>query len=217
MFRKSILVLTLSALVGSLSLEAHCQMPCGIYHDDMVYDKIDQYVETMVKAMSKIKDNKFTTPAEKNELIRWVLTKDNLSDETAQLICSYFLQQKIKPGEKDTVKQLESAQRLLFLIVTIKQSADFKPVSDFAEEWEKFKLMFHIAGYECKLGQQHMEKLRQKQKALEEKAKKEAHALEDHTHADHTHDDHDHTDHTHADQTHEDRARDQTGKGSPSQ
>lgn len=148
-------------------LYAHCQMPCGIYHDDMVYDEIDQYVETMVKAVSKIKDGKFSTPSERNELIRWVMTKDHLSDETAHLICTFFLQQKIKPGEKDTAKQLESAHKMLFQLVVIKQTVDFKPVSDFAEEWDKFKLMFHIEDYECKMNKLHHQKLLERKKELE--------------------------------------------------
>src|ERR1041384_2280617 len=91
---------------SSSQLSAHCQMPCGIYHDDMVYDLIDQYVETMYKGISVINNSKFSTPKEKNEFIRWVMEKDKSSDQTAYLITEYFLQQKIKGGEDDTVKRL---------------------------------------------------------------------------------------------------------------
>jgi Nickel-containing superoxide dismutase. len=52
-------------LIGISSLSAHCQMPCGIYHDQMVYDKIDEYYETMFKGVSVLDDNKFDTLAEK--------------------------------------------------------------------------------------------------------------------------------------------------------
>lgn len=154
-------------------LMGHCQMPCGIYHDDMVYDQIDQYVETMVKAVAKIKDNKASTPQERNELIRWVMTKDRLSDDTATLIMTFFLQQKIKPGESDTPKRVEAAHRLLFDIVAVKQLCDFKAVSDFAEEWEKFKLMFHIQGYECEMEKRNLKIWDEKRKEYEEKAKAE--------------------------------------------
>lgn len=160
-----------AALFGGL--EAHCQMPCGIYHDDMVYDQIDQYVETMVKAIAKIKDNKASTPQERNEVIRWVMTKDKLSDETAELILTYFLQQKIKPGEPDTPKRIAAAHRLLFDLVAIKQTADFKTLSDFAEEWEAFKLMFHIEGYECEMEKKNLKIWDEKRKEYEEKAKQE--------------------------------------------
>jgi nickel superoxide dismutase len=126
-------------------------MPCGIYHDDMVYDRIDQYVETMVKGMSILKKNEFATADESNRFVRWVIQKEQASDETAQLLLTYFLQQKIKPGEADTQARLESAHKLLFLLVAIKQNTDVSIVDQFSEEWDKFKNMFHVEGYECKI------------------------------------------------------------------
>lgn len=184
----------IAALVFNLSpvhLGAHCQMPCGIYHDDMVYDLIDQYVETMIKAVSVLNKSKFETVRERNEFVRWVIEKEKESDKTADLLTTYFLQQKIKPAEDDTAKRVESAHKLLALLVSIKQNADAKIVEQFADEWEKFKLMFHVEGYECKIEQLKMKK---RQAQLE---KMEGHTHDhDHDHT-HTHDhDHDH-DHTH--------------------
>ena len=151
--KKILLTAAVVTLVATspTSLEAHCQMPCGIYHDDMVYDRIDQYVETMVKAMSMLKKNDFANPDESNRFVRWVIQKETASDEIAQILTAYFLQQKIKPGEADTAARLESAHRLLFLLVAIKQNTDVAIVDQFGEEWDKFKNMFHVAGYECKI------------------------------------------------------------------
>jgi len=159
-------------LLGQGVLSAHCQMPCGIYHDDMVFDQIDQYIETMYKGITVLNDNKFDSVKDKNEFVRWVIQKEKASDEAANLILTYFLQQKIKPGEADTQKRLAGAHELLFLIVQIKQNVDKKILESFSHEWESFKLMFHREGYECE-----MEKIKLKQ---------------DHSH-DHNHDhDHDH-------------------------
>lgn len=130
---------------------AHCQMPCGIYHDDMVFSEIDQYIETTVKGIAVMKSNKFESLEEHNEFVRWVIQKENSSNTVAELITKYFLQQKIKVGEEDTTKQLVSAHKLLFLLVQIKQHADIKIVKQFYDEWERFKLMFHIEGYACQL------------------------------------------------------------------
>lgn len=168
------------------ALEAHCQMPCGIYHDDMVFDQVDQYVETMYKGISILNENKSGTVKDKNEFVRWVILKEKASDETAQLLTTYFLQQKIKPGEADTAQRLASVHKLMFNLVLIKQNVDLKFVESFADEWEKFKLMFHIEGYECKV-----EQLKLKQRAQKEK---EQQSSGDHVHDhDHAHDhDHDH-------------------------
>jgi nickel superoxide dismutase len=169
-----------------IDLNAHCQLPCGIYHDDMVFDQIDQYAETMYKGISVLNQIKINNMHDQNEVIRWVLEKEKESNEIASLITIFFLQQKIKPGEPETPKRLASAHKLLFLLVAIKQNTDLKFVKEFTDEWETFKTMFHVEGYECKIEMM-------KQQARENKAKQAAKAAdENHTH-DHDHDhDHDH-------------------------
>jgi nickel superoxide dismutase len=158
----------LFTLTASLDIEAHCQMPCGIYHDDLVFDQIDQYVETIYKGISVLTQLKSDTIAEQNELVRWVMTKDRMSDETANILTEYFLQQKIKPDETDTVKRLVSAHRLLFLLVRIKQTVDIKMIQQFEKEWESFKLLFHIEGYEYQL-----EEIKERKRANLEKKQEE--------------------------------------------
>lgn len=154
-----------AALSCSNLLTAHCQMPCGIYHDDMVFDQIDQYVETMYKGITVMNESKFATVKDKNEFVRWVVQKENASNEAANTLLTYFLQQKIKPGEEDTPKKLASAHKLLFLIVGIKQTADVQIVETFNNEWEKFKLMFHREGYECDMEKIKMRKIEEEKKA----------------------------------------------------
>jgi len=167
------------------SLQAHCQMPCGIYHDDMVYDQIDQYAETMYKGISVMNNSKFDTVRDKNEFMRWVMQKEEASNEAADLILKFFLQQKIKPNEPDTVKRLVCAHNLLCMIVLIKQNTELKFVDEFMEEWDKFKLMFHVEGYECKV-----EALKLKKREL---LKKKLAESEQHSH-DHDHEhDHEHS------------------------
>lgn len=172
------------AMLSQSSLPAHCQMPCGIYHDEMVYDQIDQYVETMVKGVSVLEDNKFKNIQDYNVATRWILEKENASNEIAEVITEYFLQQKIKPGEEDTVKRVVSAHKLLFYLVQIKQLVDLRAVNDFYEEWEKFKLMFHIEGYKCKVSQMKLQKWREKQ---DQSGKSKTINYNDHDH-DHDHD-----------------------------
>lgn len=149
--KKQLLTAFSALFLCNSGIYAHCQMPCGIYHDDMVYDIVDQYIETMYKGISVMTESKFSTPRERNEFIRWVNTKENSSDQVAEQILSYFLQQKIKPGESDTAKKLESAHKLLFLLVQIKQNADIEVLNRFTEEWDSFKTQFHREGYECEM------------------------------------------------------------------
>jgi nickel superoxide dismutase len=178
-------------LQGGLS--AHCQMPCGIYHDDMIFDQIDQYVETMYKGMTMLTNSKFETPKERTEFVRWVMTKDSSSNDVSELLTTYFLQQKIKPDEEDTTKKLISAHKLLFLVVQIKQNTDRALIEKFNDEWEKFKLMFHVEGYSCKIEmlkeRKRQEKLKQKNGAAADSTKKATDDDEEHDDDDHDHDD----------------------------
>ncbi len=162
-----------------LDLSAHCQMPCGIYHDEMVYDQIDQYAETMYKGITVMNGNKLDSVHDFNDLTRWILEKEKESNTTAELISSYFLQQKIKPDEPETVKRLVAAHKLLFLIVAIKQNNEVKFVEQFAKQWDEFKLMFHPEGYECKV---EMLKMQKKQREMNTKAQSKTDQSDNHDH-----------------------------------
>lgn len=184
--KKSFLISSILAFICQTgSLSAHCQMPCGIYHDEMVFNQIDQYIETMYKGITELKHNKFSNLAERNNFIRWITLKESSSDEIADLITQYFLQQKIKPGEPDTVKRLVSAHKLLFELTAIKQNVELKMIEDFADEWENFKQMFHVLNYECQID---IINRRKRERNFELKDKKESETP--HTHEDgtkHTH------------------------------
>lgn len=133
----------------TLSLHAHCQMPCGIYHDQMIYDQVNQYYETMYKANMALKNNKLQTVEDYNQFVRWIMSKDHQSDEIANLLCTYFLMQKIKPGEEESAELVTSIHKLLHLIVGIKQTVGMNCVTDFGKEWDHFKFLFHPE-MECK-------------------------------------------------------------------
>lgn len=156
----------------SALLTAHCQMPCGIYHDDMVYDQIEQYIETMYKAMSELNHLELNKVKECNQFVRWVMLKDKESDKAAKLLTIYFLQQKIKPGEPDTVTRLVSLHKLLFLTVQIKQNTELSCVKQFKDEWDNFKLMFHRKGYACEMEKKSLQEEEELRKAKQEEDKK---------------------------------------------
>jgi nickel superoxide dismutase len=194
MLKRALLTAILATFLSHGSLFSHCQMPCGIYHDDMVYNLVDQYVETMFKGISVLNNSKFATVKERNEFVRWVMEKDKSSDQTAHLISEYFLQQKIKVGGDDTTKQLISAHKLLFMLMQIKQGVDLELVRKFQKEWDQFKLMFHREDYECEMEQVNVKKYAdQKARAIADHDHHHDHNHpHDHDH-DHDHDDHDHT------------------------
>lgn len=173
-------VLTLSATPSLL--RSHCQMPCGIFYDGVVFDQVDQYIETMVKAINVLQNNEFKTIQDRNTFVRWVIQKENNTNEIANLITTYFLQQKIKPGQENTVDRLVSAHMLLSYLVQIKQSVNGEAVNHFYEEWEKFKEFFPVNGYKSAVDQKKLNKMVQDI----EKVKNDQNEMDhDHSHGDH--------------------------------
>ncbi len=165
---KKFIPFALIALCCSFSpLSSHCQMPCGIYHDGMVFDQIDQFVETMIKGVTVLQDSEFKTVQDRNEFTRWVMNKERMCNECGELLLTYFLQQKIKPNEPDTAQKLESCHKLIFTLVQIKQTVDLKAVSAFDSEWEKFKLFFHVAGYQCAVEKKTLKEWEEKRRKAE--------------------------------------------------
>ncbi len=150
MLKQKILPFVFASLLWTpfTTLSAHCQMPCGIYDDQMVYDQINQFYLTMFKAVKALDHNEFKTDEDRNQFIRWVMTKERLCNEMATLITEFFLQQKIQPID-DNIELLQSAHKLLFLLLAIKQNVDIKIIKEFGKEWEHFKYLFHPET-ECK-------------------------------------------------------------------
>lgn len=194
-------IFCLVMIIGCLGCEkvsAHCQMPCGIYNDQMIYDKIDQYYDTMIKGMHVINNNKFENVHDRNEFVRWVMTKDKESDEVANVLLTYFLMQKIKPSnDPDSLELLKSIHNMLFLLVQIKQGTEIKMVREFGMEWDHFKELFHPEKPCSRVVKPEHSK---KPVSINENKPADKSHTHTHTHGEgehtHTHDEHDH-DHEH--------------------
>ncbi len=134
--KKSLCIIFLCCQMG---LGAHCQMPCGIYHDEIVFGQLEEYIELMNKAMQELKTNEFATPAERANFIRWVTLKDTNSDEMAALLTKYFLQQRIK---SDQTELLTHAHKVLVGMMQVKQLVDQGSVEKLKQELKTFKELY---------------------------------------------------------------------------
>lgn len=115
-------------LVMSVTISAHCQIPCGIYDDENQFSDLYQHVETIRKSMSKIEDKQQNT----NQQVRWVLNKEEHATLIQDVMNHYFLIQRIKPKSEDDSKKelkhynqlLTSAHKVIVLSMKAKQSTD---------------------------------------------------------------------------------------------
>lgn len=127
------LPLALLLLLGSVRLSsAHCEVPCGIYADQMRFEMMLEDQATIAKAMKQITDLAPKTDAQSvNQRTRWVITKEEHAKKSMDVIAQYFMAQRLKPGKDEAstaayVKKLTKAHGVMRAAMKCKQSVDAK-------------------------------------------------------------------------------------------
>ena len=126
MSRSIVLIFAIAAsLLSSRSVEAHCQVPCGIFADQHRFEELLEDTKTIAKAMAQINElAKKDDPLSKNQLVRWIVTKESHAANVQEIIAEYFMAQRIKSTNKDYVKQLTAAHTVMVAAMKCKQSVD---------------------------------------------------------------------------------------------
>ena len=126
--------LSLFALCLTVSVAfAHCQVPCGIYGDQLRFEQMLEDEQTISKSQLQIHE---LTAGEidaqaVNQIGRWVATKEEHATKIQQTIAAYFMAQRIKlPAAGDAkakaeyVKNLSLLHELLVYSMKAKQTTD---------------------------------------------------------------------------------------------
>lgn len=124
-----LLSLLLGLFVLSSNLFAHCQVPCGIYADDVVFGELETDVATIEKAMAQINALKAEVGKDPHQLVRWVNNKEAHAQNIQDTISAYFLAQRIKLDLKKTDAKkysslVELAHKITVLAMKCKQGSD---------------------------------------------------------------------------------------------
>jgi len=132
---KSKLVIIMFPLVALMLLPTmsrpHCEIPCGIYDDAMRYDMLVEDILTIEKSMDEI--IKLSSQGEKNynQLVRWVVNKEEHANKIMEIIGQYFLNQRLKPVAPDNkeeysnyIEQLTIMHQILIYAMKCKQTTD---------------------------------------------------------------------------------------------
>ena len=154
-FKTIVLAVGALALVLAVSgthekVWAHCQIPCGIYNDEARFTLMEEHVTTIEKSMKLITGLSNDDPqAHTNQIVRWVVNKEQHADELSEIIVKYFLQQRVKPvqatsgADRDTyVKQLTLCHGVLVTSMKAKQSTDLAHVEKLKKLIAEFKASY---------------------------------------------------------------------------
>jgi nickel superoxide dismutase len=129
---------------------AHCEVPCGIYADQRRFEQMLEDHTTIAKAITSINELAGMNDAQsKNQLVRWINTKESHATNTQHIIAQYFMTQRIKStdmaGAEAYTKKLTAAHAVMVAAMQCKQSTDAATAADL----HKAILDFHQA-YEGK-------------------------------------------------------------------
>ena len=116
--------LALTMALVPAPVEAHCQIPCGIYGDEMRFQMLEEHITTIEKSMKLIGELSADPGKNANQLTRWVMNKENHADEMASIVTKYFLQQRLKLDDPKWAAKVKPCHEILFYSMKAKQTTD---------------------------------------------------------------------------------------------
>ena len=140
MKRTTVLLIAATFLVSLTATRAlsHCQIPCGIYGDEARFQMMEEHITTMAKSMKSIQDLQGEKPINYNQLVRWVMNKENHANELQQIVTQYFMAQRIKIDMKDYAKKLNLLHKILIYTMKCKQTTDISHIGTLNQLLEEF-------------------------------------------------------------------------------
>jgi nickel superoxide dismutase len=117
-------------------------MPCGIYDDEMRIGMIKEHFATIEKAMNQIKELEKEGDKNYNQLVRWIVTKENHASELQEIVSQYFMTQRIKPDAKDYGKKLGLLHEMMIYSMKCKQTTDLTYVSKLRDLVKEFQGLY---------------------------------------------------------------------------
>lgn len=148
--RSAALVIFMGVVLSNLGIretQAHCQVPCGIYDHHARIHSMYEDAATIEKAVTQIQELSSKTDAlSRNQLVRWVNTKEQHADAIQRTIADYFLTQVVKPAEPGDAKAFETYLKsladhhaVLVAAMKVKQSVDPTAVDALKQALEKLE------------------------------------------------------------------------------
>ena len=125
---KTKMIAVLALLIGAVAtgrVMAHCEVPCGIYADQVRFQQMLEDEKTIAKAQASINELASKSDAlSKNQLARWVATKESHATNTQHIIAQYFMTQRIKADSEGYTKKLTAAHAVMVAAMKCKQNVD---------------------------------------------------------------------------------------------
>ncbi|MCY3737321.1 MAG: hypothetical protein OXG13_13015 [Gemmatimonadaceae bacterium] len=139
-------ILCAALFISAPGVYGHCEIPCGIYGDDLRFAALDEDIRTVEKSMRQIAELSADPGANANQIARWVMNKEVHADRIRETVAQYFLAQRIKlPDEGDAAAveayrdQLARLHKLIVHAMKSKQTTDLAHPAALQETLKAFR------------------------------------------------------------------------------
>ena len=128
----------------------HCQIPCGIYGDATRIDLMMEDAATIEKGMKTLMAMEAEESPSQNQMVRWVMNKDQHAQAIQDQVAAYWLAQRIKKPQDGSdagareryVKQLMLMHGITVAAMKCKQTTDVAHVAALREHALEFSATY---------------------------------------------------------------------------
>ena len=126
----------------AVQASAHCEIPCGIYDDEMRINLINEHIVTVEKCMIQIAELEKEEHHNPNQLVRWIMNKERHADEIQEIVSQYFMTQRIKSDTENYEKKLGLLHQIFIYSMKCKQTTDLANVNKLKDLVNEFKTLY---------------------------------------------------------------------------
>lgn len=140
-------LVALAVFATAAPASAHCQIPCGIYDDELRVQLIEEHIGTVEKSMNQIIALSAEDDEDYNQIVRWVNNKEAHATEIQDIVTAYFMAQRIKPAvDHDDEKAMNEYIHKLAILHAIqihamkaKQGTDLEEIENLRKMTKMFR------------------------------------------------------------------------------
>lgn len=131
-------------MVFGLSANAfgHCEIPCGIYDDQMRIDMLREHITTIEKSMKMIQHLQEEKHHNTNQSVRWVVNKEDHADKLQHIVSQYFMTQRIGLDADRYAEKISLLHHMLIFAMKCKQTTDLDNVQKLRGTVDKFESLY---------------------------------------------------------------------------
>jgi nickel superoxide dismutase len=141
---------------------AHCEIPCGIFNDEIRIALIYEHITTIEKAMTKIIELSEAENEDYMNITRWTMAKEDHANKIQHEVTQYFITQRVKlpevtegPEYDKYQKQLALLHQLIVYAMKAKQTSDKTYIENLRKSLAAFEEVYFEGKHRHKIEHDH--------------------------------------------------------------